>query len=200
MTDLVTVDEYRRITRDETTDESVVEANLDEALKLVEDELDRILTHGEYTELLPVSNMGRVYPKAVPLTEVAASASYGILDTYTIGSVGRSLLSDFDMVIESSGDYGYDYARDVGMGQYQTVTYRGAFTHATLPPGLRRVLCHVAFALENGGSSSIPAGAQSVSVGDVSIAFRGDANSGSELDSLLPGTSAGIRKWRRPVY
>ena len=73
--DLVTYDDYVRITGDDQSDQQTVVDNIDEVLSLIEDELDRLLAYGTYTETLPLSETGWVYPRAVPVASVPASAS-----------------------------------------------------------------------------------------------------------------------------
>jgi hypothetical protein len=190
---LVTYDDYVRITGDDQADQAEVEANIDEVLGMVEEELDRIFLFGTYTESLPLTSTGWVYPRAVPVASVPASASTQVWDD------GWSLRgASADVNVGPFPDLTEIVSWREG-GLRATVTYTGGLTHDTFPKKLRRLVCRLTLATANPGTG-IPAGAQSASVGDVSVSFEAGTIMPGELDALLPGTYRALDGFRRPVY
>lgn len=195
MTSLVTYDDYVRITGDEGTDQQTVEDTLDEMLELVNQELDRFLEQDTYTETLPTTHRGRVYPRGVPVTSLPASASYESSDEgYSLRNVplnpvtGPFFDSDTVPVVWERG-------------LFTTVTYTGGYTYETFPRKLRRLLCRLtAVAVNPGSAAGLLPGTTQATVGDVSVTLEAGSIGTSELDALLPGTCAALRGFVRPVY
>lgn len=70
---LVTVERYQAITGDTATPSPAVSARLEDATDLLEGELGgRLLRHATRTETMYVDRQGRVYPKALPITDGGA--------------------------------------------------------------------------------------------------------------------------------
>jgi hypothetical protein len=167
---------YRVRTGDETTAASAVSGALVEAQSLLEEELRRLLPLEERTEHMVIDNRGKVWPKAYPLVLCA---------TNTID--GRSLLNaipDFNQFVAM-----------VGLTQTTiraTITYTGGFDASTLPLTLAHAIYDVAGALV-AADAPVPAGATSMSVGDVSVGFP---EAGTGIDSYVNGLSDRVRKYR----
>lgn len=191
---LVTADDYVRITGDDSTDTDTVEATIDDMLAMIEEEIDRTLLFGQYTETLPLSDTGHAYPRAVPVSEISASSSGEVWDE---GWSLRGLSPDpnpgpFMDLVE---------VRDwVRRGVYTTVTYSGGYTYDTFPKRLRRLICRLALVAIGGGGSQLIPGTTQASVGDVSVQLATGSVGSGELDVLLPGTCSALTSYRRPVY
>ena len=66
---LVTVARYRAITGDTATTASTVTARIEDAVDLLEEVLDRPLESAERTEALTPTRDGKLWPRAVPVTD-----------------------------------------------------------------------------------------------------------------------------------
>lgn len=191
--DLVTYDDYTRITGDDSSDQQTVEANIDEMLAMIEQELDRFLLRGDYTETLPLSETGWVYPRAVPVESVPASASYDVFDEgWSLrGASPDSTAGPFLDLSELR-----DWSRQ---GRFSTVTYTGGYVYETFPAKLRRLVCRLAKAAGEGGSQ-LMSGTTAASVGDVSVSLETGTVGAGELDAIIPGTCKALDRFRRPTY
>jgi len=160
---LVTIARYRAITGDATTSGSDVSARIEEAVDLLEDELDRPLTEAERTETMYPTRDGSLWPHAIPLVTCA---------DYTI---------DGYRLYGSSAPFP---ATDVlGDPTGVSVIYTGGWVERSanptadnrLPVFIERDLAWAAYALgqtEPGRQAlAVPPGASSVSLGDVSVSF-----------------------------
>lgn len=177
---LVPVSEYRRITTDQTSTDTVISGALVEAQGLVEEYLGRYLASTQRTETLPIDAWGRIYPRAVPITAVATT---GLTNRghYLTGATGDEITSFLiDWPAHSS--------------VYSTITYTGGFTEAALPKTIARRLCWEAYHIIHADRLiEVPAGAVSVSIGDASVNFgpRG------RLGPLSDETMRAIKPWRK---
>lgn len=174
MTDLVSVATYRRITGDTSTSDDNVEEALNDALALVQDELNgRLLEHDERTETLSVKN-GYVYPIATPI-------SYA--DDYVIKGASVAVPS-------SAITFG-------APAQEFELTYQGGFTEASLPRVLRNAIINTAAdqLKDATPTTGYPDGAVSVKVGDTSVTFKDPIGSTSSR-IIREDVAASIRKYR----
>lgn len=180
---LVTVERYRAITGDDTTADETVTARLEEATEALEDILDRPLAAVERTEALFPTRDGRLWPRATPIT---------VGDGYTID--GHALIGTAPWPTGSWSD-------EPGT---VSVTYTGGFVERTgnpdatnrLPSYIERDLAHAAKALARTPSTtSIPAGATSASVGDVTVSF-GQGGASGDPDQLRGVWSRRTLAWR----
>ena len=184
---VVTHSQYRQITRDYETSEADVSANLDIVEAIVEDYLKRPLAAVQRTEECLVYAGSRLYPLATPILSVSSPAAAVIHRELYL--TGVTPLADF-LIEESSLE-----------PDYVTVTYVGGWTSLTIPDAMARMIARLAQQLERAtvSSSQFPVGATSLSLGDASISFASPTGGAGELDTLLPGATAALRKWRRRI-
>lgn len=186
--DIVTVADYRTFTDDCSTSDDVVSARLEVALDLVQDAIPggRWLQLNTYTENLRVRN-GLAYPTAVPVQSVVSPSG---VSPYLMGeAIGIGAGWGWDPVVGPI---------DVTVTN-QDVTYVGGFTHASLPVGLRLIICDVAYMMRNRSPSLTSAAVASASVGDVSVSYGSEGTGGAAIDAVLPGASRRLRAYRRGV-
>ncbi|QQS25155.1 MAG: hypothetical protein IPM43_01825 [Actinomycetota bacterium] len=164
---LVTVARYRAITGDTATTASTVTARIEDAVDLLEEVLDRPLESAERTEALTPTRDGKLWPRAVPVTDPG---------DYTV-----------DGLALKGGMFG---------STTFTVTYTGGWVEPSadpsatnrLPVCIEEDLAWAAHALIHPGPGlDVPAGATSVQLGDVSVSFRGGA----------PGVNRSGIRWSR---
>lgn len=192
---------YVRTTGDLDSDPHEVQMHWEDALAMVQESLQRFLAQDTFTHRLRVWPRGFVYPHAVPVASVAASASYYVEDEYTLAGVSADSLP---LIVSPStvpfyADFGrwLSYQHD---GVWATVTYTGGYTAATFPVTLRKCVDQLAGALIAGpDAAGLQRGVQSATVGDVSLT-RDSSSSASELDELVPGISKTLRRFRLPSY
>lgn len=172
-----TVAGYRLHTGDEETDDSAVSGALLEAESLVEEFLRRLLALEPRTRTMRIYPDGRVYPPAWPITAA----------TLTID--GRSLKG----ATPDSGPFiGYI---DFEPPYTTSVTWTGGFNAASLPVTLRHAIYEVArpLALD---ASPVPVGASSVRLGDAAITYGNGGGGGGSIDSLAPGMTDRIARYK----
>lgn len=175
MPELVTVADYRRIVRiDTTSTDAAVTGALAEAQRLVEEYLGRQLEEDERTEELMIGRAGVVYPSAVPIASVSVPSGTTIRG-HTIEGISP------------------DEVFEVWPGGTATVTYIGGFTYATLPASIRRRIAFEAYAILT-VDPSVPANARSVSVGDAAITYDTSSGAGGELSAA---TMRALRPWKK---
>lgn len=173
---------------------------LEDAESMTQHWLGRILEYGEYTERLKVwPREGFVYPAAVPVTSVQASASYEVYDDASI----RGVTPDDDVFpnflrADIMDDYNRGIGGSIGSGYetyypYGSVTYVGGWTEATMPVILARYICKVARALITGKPEGGPgaAGATMLRVGDVQVSYPKETIAGM-LNQFAPGMVAAV--------
>lgn len=188
--------DYVRTTKDRASTPQDVVAALNDALQLIQDELQRTLAFGTHTETLYVYRDGKVYPTNTPLhavtdPPVAAGAIQGAgvyLGTFIVTPP-----------IINTGDWA------AAVPPQSTVTYTGGYqpygttdgVTKQLPTTLMRAACRVAWlTLHPVALPGVPAGAKSASVGDVALA--GDLSSFVAVD---PSIARDIKPYRkRPVH
>lgn len=188
--DIVTVADYRTYTGDFSTDELTVSARLEIAVGLVQDATDRFLQLDTYTEQLGVHGDYRVYPRGVPIQSVVSpSAAQPVLGNYALGGVSAEFW--WDPTVGPIDSWFVD--------PFTAVTYVGGFTHATLPHGLRLIICDVAAAMGSRSPVLTSAAVQSASVGDVSVSYGAGGTGTGTVDSILPGTTRRLTGYRRPT-
>lgn len=198
---LIHVADYRWITQDQTTPSANVERALDEALDLVEDELQRRLAFGTHTETLYVYRDGKVYPTNTPVATVTAPA-VAATAIQGAGVYLGSFTPSPELV--NVGDW------TAAAPPQSSVTYTGGYqpygttdgVTPQLPMTLARVICRVAYLIVHPSTvlSGLPVGAKSASVGDVSVS--GDltgfvAVNPSIARDLKPYRKRNIRAWQR---
>jgi hypothetical protein len=179
-TQLVTLQEYRDITKDATTENEEVNAHLARAILLIEEYLQRRLESRTYTEVLEVWWDGYVYPINTPVTAVPPSAAYEI----DVG--GRRIFGSLGTYSVVTGWWWPDSNR-------AAIEYTGGFTNVTLPYTLKEYICFVARSLIRRTTGTL-IGAQEASVGDVRVKYPSVTGA---LDSLVPGASLGLRPYKR---
>lgn len=191
---LVTVDEYRAITNDTTTLATVVSARLEQAVALIDEYLERHLESATYTETLEVwyeDGIAYVYPINTPITASTLPIDYGER-RLRVGSVN-------DPVVVSWPAVGYTLTEGAippssrSRPDYATPEYTGGFTASTLPYTLKVYISLCANALNRRTAGAL-VGAESMSVGDVSVSYPKTTGG---LDALVPGISLGLRPYKR---
>ena len=156
---IVSLPSYRRTSHDSTSYDGNATEALIAAQKVVERKLDRFLENGTYTETLRIHENGRAYPRGFPLTSVSAPANA------KIDGIAVALASNiFDDILINWHD---NRERNL------SVTYIGGYEPEDVPEEIVRAICNIAkLYLEDSTLVSIPSGATSVSVGDVSFSSK----------------------------
>lgn len=164
---LVTVEQYRALTGDNTTDRTVVAEQLRAAQQLVEEYLRRPLELAERTErmrLYDLDGTWTAFPKATPVLSATG---------YTI--VGAGLVGATPDVV------GGPFARTAD--PFATITYTGGWSPVTLPLTVAREIAQTARALIAASTATVPAGATSVRVGDLAVTYGSGSGGALGLDS-----------------
>jgi hypothetical protein len=177
---LVPISEYRRITIDSVSTNTVISGALVEATGLVEEYLGRYLASTQRTETLPMDSWGRIYPRAVPVTSVATT---GLVNRghYLTGATGDEVTS-----------FLIDWPPHSPV--YSTVTYTGGFTEATLPRMIVRRICWEAYYILHAEPlADIPVDAPSAQIGDASVTFGPQGPQGPLTDD----TKKMLRPWQK---
>lgn len=192
---VVTIAQYRIVTGDEATASALVQTRLDGAEDMLEDYLGRKFAFGEYTEYLRVWPAGLVYPAAVPVASVAASAGYEVFDTQALVGVD-ALAEPFIRWEDYEGTFlgeriGTDYE---ALFDRAYVTYEGGWTSDTMPYRLQNYICKLAKALDP-ALNERPAGSRLVRVGDVQVSYDKAFIDGI-IDQFLPGAGRGLKGYR----
>jgi len=190
---------YRTLTGDYTTAASAIEANLDEAEGLLGEYLQRTLPYGTYTERLKLWPDRVVYPSAIPLSSVPASANYQIYDEATMMNVTSDDIPAFDWPVVPYLDQPWPASRGSEYEthySYATVLYTGGFTSETLPITLRRAIVKLARALPLAFAATAKiAGAGMTRVGDVQVNYN-KAELEAIIDQYVPGLSKEVHGYR----
>lgn len=181
---LVTIDRYRAITGDQATAALTVTARIDEAVELLEDDLQRWLPAEERTEVMQPTRDGSLWPKAIPVSAVA-TAGWSVDGNRLYGAFPLAPFSLVDPTIRGV-----------------SITYTGGWVERTadpaaanaLPACIERDLAWAAYTLGQTShlraATTVPAGATAVALGDASVSFGpGGAT------SRAPG--AGNYSWSR---
>lgn len=178
---LISVTRYQSITGDTTSATGVVETAIEDAQQLLEERLRRPLETAQRTERMRQYPDGRVYPAATPITAgPTGSTTYGV--ALADAAPAGSFLQPADEYVDVTYTGGFDPAE----------TDRSAVTY--VPVELQRAVAWAAKALLSSPPSAAPAGATSITVGDVSVSYGpGGAPSSGEVvfDAGL------VRRWRR---
>lgn len=190
---VVTIDQYRAITHDDSSDDATVQDNLDQIEAIVEDFLDRPLALAERTEECIVYPKGRLFPDVTPIISVASPAGLINRGGYRLDGA----VPFYDFLIEPLT---YEDTR-IRRGENRVeLTYTAGWTDATIPETMKRMIARLAQRLNQAGTTAqFPAGATSVSLGDASISFAVPTGEAGELDTLLPGATRTLKKWKRRV-
>lgn len=179
---LISVDQYQSITGDVTSASAVVETALEDAQSLLEDRIGRGLEMVERTERVRVFPDGIVYPAVTPLVTVPAGASIQG-SAVSGGTPAGSFLTPADDHSTLTYTGGYD----------PDETDRSAATY--VPVELARAIAWAARAIISPASfGEVPAGATSVTVGDVSLSW---GPGGSPAQGEVVFSSGLLRRWRR---
>lgn len=181
---LISITTYRDITGDTTSASAVVEDAIGDAQRALEERLGRPLEQAQRTERCRVFPDGRVYPRATPIVAAQAGATiYGA--SISDGHVPGSFINpDTHAQVTYTG--GYD----------PTETDLAAVDY--VPVELRRAVAWAAHSLIHGTVSAAPAGAVSVSVGDVSVNYGpGGAPAAGEL--TFDRSLVARYRWRREM-
>lgn len=166
---LVSYARYVTLTGDTTSASAAAVEALSNAQEMLEDELGRIglleddgQDKVERLRLYDDSVLGGVvYPTAVPITDPG---------DYTESGASLSTV----------GPDGGPFAFTAPSIRYATVTYRGGYTAATVPAYMARDLAFAAYQLVNNQAlAMVPAGANSVRLGDAAIGFAQPTAGGS---------------------
>lgn len=183
---LLTVARYQTITGDTTPSGSTISARIEDAVGLLEDELDRPLESDERTEQLWPTRDGRLWPKATPITAVDD-------DSYQIDGYA----------LESAGPFQAIPNAFTGLDAI-TVTYTGGFVERSanptaanrLPACIERDLAFAVYRLLHPAPAAtlIPAGATAATLGDASLSWgsggAGGTNPASTRGWWSPDTLA----------
>jgi hypothetical protein len=174
MTTLVSLAAYRRLTGDTSTADDTVTAALADAEKLIAEYLRRPLDRQERTERCRLYRQDSggfgagwaAYPSATPI-DAEATTGYTVEGVALVG------------VGPDDGPWMYGQYDSPG---YATVTYTGGWTAETLPLTIAREIARTARALTTASATAVLAGAASVKVGDISVAFGSGGAAGGALD------------------
>lgn len=180
---LVTYTRYVAITGDTTSASATVLERLTDAQDLLEEELGRVdlleddgQDKVERLLIYNDANLGYVvYPAAVPVTDAGDLIQHGSV----LAGAAPDSSPEFSVV---SGE------------RYATVTYRGGYTPATVPPAIERNIAWAAHQLLTPAlTAAVPAGATSVRLGDAAVTFDRPQ---SNADSGIRWTNQ-VRRYRR---
>lgn len=163
---------YRRLMQDTVTADADVDIALAEAQEFLEEETGRKFETALRTEILRVSSDGYVHPAAVPVASVTLPTN-STIDGNRVRVGGYLDVS-------------------IGPSDNVTLTYTGGYAAADLPRSLVKLVARIAYAALP-HPSNVPAGAKSVTVGDVSYTL-GDVSSAAYEDATL---MRDVRKWDR---
>lgn len=181
---LVTIARYRDITGDSTSSSAVIEDALTDAQALLEEELHRPLEQGTRTERCRIFGEPRgatVYPSATPLVTTSTGGTV-VGHAIVAPTTGGSFLLDPDGYATVTYLGGYDPAATAGDADY-------------LPRTLERAIAWAARALVDPATfASVPSGATSASVGDVSLTW---GPGGSPAQGEVSFDRKLVRRWRR---
>lgn len=162
---LVTVERYRAITGDQTSEASAVEERIEEATEELAEVLGRPLALGSYTETLYPTRDGMLWPRCTPITAAPGWSidGYGLHggSSWPVGSVfGHTATS---------------------------VTYSGGWTDETVPNCIARDIAQAAKTLGpvDAAGIDVPKGAGAAKVGDVSVTFGPGGAPGSSIGDRL---------------
>lgn len=173
MTLIVTVERYQVITGDTPTDRAAVSALIEDAQRLLADELGRPgITLDDYTETLPLSPAGAAYPGVTPVVAAPAGIDY--------------VLGAFEGCTVDGGPF-------PSRPPYTTtVTYTAGWDAATAP---NCVIYDLAWAAYQLGHATPPGagGATQVTLGDASVTYPGGAPAGVDAVTWSDET----RRYRR---
>lgn len=181
---VVTLAQYRTVTRETASADADVTAELAEAEGLVGDELGRPLALGTYTERLRLFT-----PPATDLVGWYYAAYPSVTPLATVVTVGPTILGE--SLISVSPEAGPFFER-IFDEVYATIAYTGGWTSTTLPASLRRAVATVANRLLT--PIGVPVGASlSVKVGDTAFSYGG----AGVPDLIDPGVLRALRPFRR---
>jgi hypothetical protein len=182
---LLTTDRYRAITGDDAAD-ATVSALIEDAVAKLEEDLGRPLEAVERIEQVWPDRRGYLYPLATPITEAEG------------WTVEGNALRAGSWPLSASWPATVDYV---------SVTYTGGYVERTanpdatnrLPICMERDLAWAAYALGHPTqlASQLPAGASSVSVGDISVSFGGGGTMRSGDDLAIRWSRSTLRYRRR---
>lgn len=168
---LLTEARYRAITGDATA-WSTVSARVEEAVELLEEDLDRGLAVAERTELLHPTRDGWLWPHSTPIVTATG---------WTVDGLGVY------------GAFGPGWPDSTGR---VSVTYTGGWVERSanpnapnrLPVCIERDLAFAAFTLEQAdpsATSDYPAGVTSVRLGDAAVTFGPEGAPGATSDAQV---------------
>lgn len=159
---MITYARYVEVTGDSVTASARVEDAIEEASQDLAEVLDRPLAFGEFTETLYPDRHGRLWPKAVPIFEVA--------DGYEIDG----------LAVVGSAPFGSPLAW-VGHVSTVSLTYTGGWDDARdpdpdapdLPQCIQRDIAWAAYKIThpNEGIAEVPAGVTSARLGDAALTW-----------------------------
>lgn len=170
---LLTVDRFQELTG--STSEPTPE-QLYSAQRAVEAYLGRGLAKIERTERCRVYRDRRVYPKCTPLVSVT--------DGYVID--GAAIYGAGIGVFDALG------RPDMTVAPYASVTYTGGWDADELPQPIEDALAAETLARMSYGAGQVPAGATSITNGDVSVTFAAPQGG----SGISPTTAAALAGWR----
>lgn len=189
---LISVTRFDEITGSDSSAPSAsaaAAASIIDAQRLLEEMLGRGLELGERTERIKVFADGAMYPRVTPLVSVPDGAEIeggAVVGGAPSGSfLTRSAYTPTHTTLTYTG--GYDPAED----DLAAATY--------VPIEIQRAIAWAALALlTDEAEFDVPAGATSVSVGDVSIAW-GPGGSPGRGDLVFPHSIMRRYRWRRDM-
>jgi hypothetical protein len=156
---LLTVERYRVLTGDNDTANSAVTAAIEDAQRLLADELGRPgIEVGTYTEVLPVSRSLAVYPSVLPILTVPAGYDHYLGVVHDVTPDGAPFWDRRQPTI--------------------TLTYTGGWDDTTVPEPVARDLAQAAYQILRPTTEQVPSGATSVTLGDASVTFGADGYQG----------------------
>lgn len=192
MTNLVDNATYQRVTGDTVTAAPAVTAALAEAEAYANEHCNRVLAYGTHTEILDVTPDGKVYPAAPPIESVQTPNVTGV----AIQGFGI-FLGYFNPGPILAGNGWAD-----AIPPQVTVTYKGGYqpigtaspSTPVLPAKLARAISRIAYLSAHPATSlaGLPAGANKVSVGDVSV-----GGNLSPMELLDASTLRDLNRFRR---
>ncbi len=194
---IVTLERYRIVSHDTSSQDVDVSSALVDAQSKVEDELRRPLEQTETTERLPIycRPFGgySAYPRRTPVMAVPDGSGYIVGTTARLDGVGGETL---DVTIEGWNTYNRDTTSVTFTGGYLGRDDPAADLEVdALPTEIERAIVRVAQGILS-NSPAVLEGVKSATVGPVSVTYDGT----SGLDAYAPGVTAALRPYAyRPV-
>jgi hypothetical protein len=205
MTALVAPERYLQVTKDSASDNADVTQALADAQQYVQDRTKRVLPYGTWKETCYVYSDGKVYPSATPLDSVVEPQAESSIQG---AGIWVGWWNPYPAVVGYNGGI-----NTTSFPPQADITYTGGYqpdgtTDGPTPPlpyELVRAICWIAWrSLYPAVLPNVPAGANSVHVGDVGYSSPKALPTGALTDDALElvlyrYTRKDVRAWSSKI-